>query len=354
MTDRTRAEDADDSLDRIAADLLALKNTNDPISYAEICRRVGTLRVERGVAENAAFPARSTIYDVFRAGRTRMDPHLLRDVVRALGESTDVAEEWVRRYGRLRRGGEPAPRPTERRAAPPAPAGTAPAAPRTDAALPVVDRRWRFPAAALLLACLFLNFAGMGVVELLHLPVYLDMVGTATTALVLGPWYAAAVGLVTNLCGFVVGAPGAPPYALVNIAGALVWGLGVRRFAMGRDISRYFTLNVLVAVACSLVGAPLNVLLYGGYSGHGSDSVTASFAGMGVPVIAAAFSSNILTSVIDKLLTGFIALMAFVWLYRMTRISATTMPFVEHLTSPRRRSHEHRRSHVRATATPVR
>ena len=43
--------------------------------------------------------------------------------------------------------------------------------------------------------------------------------------------------------------------------------------------------------------------MFGGYSGHGSDNVTSSIAGLGLPVVAAAFSANILTSVIDKMLS---------------------------------------------------
>ncbi|KTR82250.1 hypothetical protein NS220_19055, partial [Microbacterium testaceum] len=185
-----------------------------------------------------------------------------------------------------------------------------------------------------ILGCLVLNLAGLVVVQELHLPIYLDMAGTAVTAIVFGPWYGVAVGMMTNLLGFVVGAPGAAPFALVNVAGALVWGYGIRRFGMGGDIVRYFQLNLLVAVACTSVGAPLGVFLFGGLSGHGSDTVTVSLEHLGLPLIAAAFSTNILTSVIDKLLTGFIALIVFVWLRRAFGVSSAHMPLVDHLHAP--------------------
>ncbi|WZH35329.1 MAG: hypothetical protein PIR02_11120 [Microbacterium enclense] len=316
-----------DSLDRIARDLLAFKDSRGPVSYGELARRVGELRIARGVPASAAYPARTTVYDVFRPGRTRMDPTLVRDIVLALEADAAEADRWVERYHRIRRPAEPAARQR---------ADTAVAAP----ALPAPPRPRASPRAPLrfipvtILGCLLLNFAGLVLVQHLHLPLYLDMAGTAVAAIVFGPWYGVAVGLATNLLGFAVGAPGAAPFALVNAVGALVWGYGVRRFGMGTDIVRYFQLNLLVAIACSLVGAPLGVLLYGGFSGHGSDTVTSSLEVLGLPLVAAAFSTNILTSVIDKLLTGFVALIVFVWLRGILRVPATHMPLVDHLRVP--------------------
>ncbi|MCS5723435.1 hypothetical protein N1028_18630 [Herbiconiux sp. CPCC 203407] len=325
MTEAATADNEPDSLDRIAAELLVLKE-GLPISYAEIVRRVGQNRIDRGVSPSAAFPPRSTIYDAFRSGRARMDPVLLRDIVSALGVSAGEADGWVERCLRVQRT-RPVARPLS---------VTRPADLRAGSLDASVARPW-WSTPALLVGCVLLNLVGIVVVQQLHLPIYLDMAGTAAAAIMLGPWHGAAVGLASNLFGFVVGAPGAAPFALVNVAGALVWGYGIRRFRMGDDIVRFFNLNLLVATACSLVGAPLGVILFGGYSGHGSDTVTASIETMGLPVVAAAFSSNILTSVIDKLLTGFVALMIFVWLHRAAGFSAARMPLVEQLSAPARR-----------------
>jgi len=329
------ADELPDSLDRIAADLLALKESN-PTSYAEIGRRIGQLRIERGVPASAAYPPRSTIYDAFRAGRTWIDPTLLRDIVFALGVSAEEADQWVERSQRLRRNSEPVPR---QRVAPTPPPASIPSLPDIEKLPEAAAPRWWSPF-ALLLGCVLLNLLGIVVVQALHLPIYLDMAGTAAASIMLGPWHGAFVALASNLLGFTVGAPGAAPYALVNLAGALVWGYGVRRFRMGDDIGRFFTLNLLAATACSLVGAPLGVILFGGLNGHGSDTVTESIVVMGIPLIAAAFSANILTSVIDKLLTGFVALMIFVWLHRTAHFSAAHMPLVERLSAPSPHPHK--------------
>ncbi|MFS0712946.1 ECF transporter S component [Microbacterium sp. 2P01SA-2] len=324
-----------DSLDAIAGDLLALKDAAGPVSYAELVRRIAQLRVERGMNPAAAQPPRTTVYDAFRPGRARVDVGLLRDIVLALGADADEADRWVLRYQRTRRTDDVGPRVA---AAPrPRPATGAPrqATSPLTAPHPLVSRRTQ---ALIMLGCLIVNFIGMSTVQLLHLPIYLDMAGTAVAAMVFGPWAGVVVGLSTNVFGFVVGAPGAAPFALVNVAGALVWGYGIRRFGMGADLFRYVNLTLLVAVACSLVGAPLGVLMFGGYSGHGSDNVTSSIAGLGLPVVAAAFSANILTSVIDKLLSGFIALVGIAMLRSRVAVPTAQIPLVERLIAPNGRA----------------
>lgn len=258
----------------------------------------------------------------------------------ALGRDEDEASAWVARYRALRAPSEPAPRRVEAAATPkPGTAPPTPAAPRPATA--VLDALRKAPAsvsprfvALLMLGGVLVNFAGMSTVQALHLPVYLDMAGTAAAAIILGPWHGVVVGLTTNVFGFVIGSPGAAPFALVNVAGALVWGYGVRRFRMGATLHSYFTLNLLVAVACSMVGAPLNVLLFGGFSGHGSDDVAASIVTLGLPLVAAVFSASILTSVIDKLLAGFIALTVYAMLHARFSVPTAHMPLVERLGTP--------------------
>ncbi|WP_136586344.1 ECF transporter S component [Microbacterium hydrothermale] len=309
-----------DSLDRIAADLLALKERTGR-SYADIVRRIGLMRIERGVPHGAATPPRSTVYDAFRPGRTWIDPVLLRDIVIALDVDDADADAWVERSLQVREG-KRAPR---QRASTEAEGAEAGAPEEGDPVIDSAPNRWRLWA-PILLGGVALNLIGIGVVEALKLSIYLDMLGTAIVAIVLGPWPAALVALTSNLLGFSVGSPGAPPYALVNIVGALVWGYGVRRFGGGRDLGRFFAVNLVAGVACSLVGASISVILFHGFPGHGSDAVTAMLETKGLPLVAAAFSGNMLTSLIDKVLTGFLALTICLWLQRSVRMPSTALP----------------------------
>jgi hypothetical protein len=64
-------------------------------------------------------------------------------------------------------------------------------------------------------------------------------------------------------------------------------------------------LNVLVALVVSVVATPIVVWLGGG-TGHPSDVITAAFARLGP--WGAVFADNVLVSLVDKVLTGYIAL----------------------------------------------
>lgn len=153
-----------------------------------------------------------------------------------------------------------------------------------------------------------LNIVGGYIASALRLPVYLDMIGTAISAIVLGPWWGALVGILTNTGSALITGPVSLPFALVNVVGALLWGYGVRSWGLGRTIPRFFVLNIIVAISCTIVAAPIIVLVFGGATGNGADALTGTFLAVGQNLVGSVFSSNILTSLADKIIAGFVAL----------------------------------------------
>lgn len=153
-----------------------------------------------------------------------------------------------------------------------------------------------------------LNIVGGTINTALGLPTFLDQIGTAVVAITLGPWWGALVGVITNTAGAFVMGPAYVPFALVNVAGALVWGYGVRSLGMGATAPRFFLLNVIVALVNSAVAAPIVVFVFGGATGHSSDVLTAAFAEAGKNLLAASFASSVIVSLADKVITGFVAL----------------------------------------------
>jgi energy-coupling factor transport system substrate-specific component len=153
-----------------------------------------------------------------------------------------------------------------------------------------------------------LNIVGGQINTILKLPTFLDMIGTAVVAIVLGPWWGALVGAITNIVASFISGPIGLPFAVVNVAGALVWGYGVRTFKMGRTFTRYFILNLIVALVCTLFAVPIYVFIFGGATGHFSDMMTAAFLAAGQNLITSVFSSNIIVSLADKVISGFVAL----------------------------------------------
>lgn len=285
--------------DVVAAELGALRRRAGDPSYAEIGRRVAEQRVRDGADPHAARVARTTVYDVFRTGRTRLNVPLVREIARALGGGDADVDAWL--AGSI---GTTTDAPVPVSPAAPGPASSPPSPP------PPAPRPPRTHLLALLVACVVLNLAGRGLVLLLDLPVHLDMVGTALTAIALGPWHGAGVGLVTNVLGVAEGGPASLPFALVNVAGALVWGYGVRRLGLGRTLPRFLGLNLLVATVCTLLAVPILVLLLGGSTGHEQDTLAATVTALTSATAVGTWAANLLVSVGDKLISGFVALVA--------------------------------------------
>ena len=303
---------------RVVDALQALRFEAGGPSYAEIAMRISRLRADRTDGGPTASVARSTVYDMFRPDRKRLDGDLVADIVRALGGTEEDAALWRRRCADENAANrvasarsramppqdatatqkpEPTPKPEPR----PAPA----ARPRRGI---VLQRPVMLVLALLALSAL--NVVGGQLVLWFDLPMFLDMIGTAVAAIVLGPWYGVAVAILTQLMGAAAHSNTIGlPFTAVGVAGALRWGYGVRSWGLGRTTMRFFALCVLVAVTSTLMAAPITVLVYGGFSEHiAADTLTARLLAVGDSLGAAVFSANLVSSLLDKLISGFIAL----------------------------------------------
>lgn len=170
-----------------------------------------------------------------------------------------------------------------------------------------------------------LNIVGGTINTALKLPTFLDMIGTCVAAIVLGPWWGALVGVITNVGGSFINGPIGIPFALANVAGALVWGYGVRSWGLGRNNATYFGLNVIVALAVSAAAAPIVIFVFGGATGHSSDAITAAFAQAGQDLITAVFASNVIVSLADKIIAGYVGL-AIIWALPSNLTSGLRLP----------------------------
>lgn len=270
--------------DLLALELQALRlRAGDP-SFAEIARRISETRLARGATLHAARVARTTVFDAFRTGRARVNLDLVREITAALGGSDVDVDDWVARSA-------PQPEPLE---------GVR--------ATPVTPTPLVRDAVVLVVGCLVLNLLGRVFVDSLDLPIHLDMLGTAIAAIALGPWRGAAVGASTNVIGIFLSGAASLPFALVNVAGALLWGYGVRRLGLGRTLPRFFALNVVVGVVCTLLAVPILVLLYGGSAGDGQSPIADTILALTHQFTLAVGLSNLLVSLADKIVSGFVAL----------------------------------------------
>ena len=275
--------------DSVLTELNELRIRAGEPSYAEITRRLIQRRVAAGLDPHAAHISKSSVHDAFRVGRTRINMALTRELVQVLDGEPGLVDRWLTE--------DPSARTSVSAMEEPETAVTAAVAP-----LP--------HSAALMIGCLALNLLGREFVDYFAFPIYLDMVGTALAAIALGPWRGVAVGLSTNVIGAVGSGLISLPFALVNVVGALVWGYGVRRGRLGRTLPRFLMLNLLAAVACSATAVPILLATAGGQLRAGHDAITLLVQDAIGSTATAVALSNLLTSSADKLISGFVALVA--------------------------------------------
>jgi energy-coupling factor transport system substrate-specific component len=308
--------------DDLVLRLRSLRDDAGVPSFGDIAVSVSRVRRERGLSPERARVGRTTVYDAFRLGRQRIDADLIGDIVRALGQDEQTARAWTREAHRARSAASAAavlvhtevqvevPDPVPDEVPDPVP-DVVPDVVPDPVPDPVPTATWRPSGpwtAAVLAGCLVVNLLGRTTVDVLGLPVYLDMVGTALAAVLLGPWWGAGVGLATNAAGVVPSGLDSLLFAPVNVVGALVWGYGARHLGLARTIPRFFGLNVLAALACSAVAVPLIVIASGGVSEHASDTVVASVRTVVGSLWAGVLVANVLVSLVDKLICGFVVL----------------------------------------------
>ena len=166
------------------------------------------------------------------------------------------------------------------------------------------------PATALIVAlvplAVALNFLANSLVALLGLPIYLDTIGTFLAAALLGPWWGALAGVMTNVVGTLPNGASNLLFAPVNVAAALVWGYGIRRLLLGRTVAGFFGLAVVVGVVTGVLATPVVLFVFGGATGHPSDLITATLASFGIE--RAALVSSVVTSVPDKVIAAYAGL----------------------------------------------
>ncbi len=252
-------------------------------------------------------PPRTTVYDAFRLGRRRLDRDLVADIVEVLGGDPVPAVAPITPTTPLAAVAslpEPSTEVTP----------TQDAADETPDAEPVAARAAGFhrprPAtvAKLLVLALVLNVVGQSLMTDLDLPIWQDMTGTAVAAIALGPWWGAGVAVASMAVDVALFGDTGFAYLPVAVAGALLWGYGVRWWALARSTVRFLGLSLAVAVTCTAISVPITYLKYDGFTLHDSARLTQSLAESLPWLVAAVFVSNLVVSVVDKLVSGFIAL----------------------------------------------
>lgn len=190
---------AEDTFDRVVADLRELRASAGVVPYAEIARRIGRNRERAANGGTTHTPARSTIYDAFRLGRSRLNAELVAEIAHALGEDDQSVHQWKLRCYRVQATKELTSRPPYA-PKPPTPQNATPGERSSS------DHKSYFLLIlGVVMACISIDGVGHALVGTLHLSLYLDMIGTAVASVALGPWYGVLVAIFGTATGTIVG-----------------------------------------------------------------------------------------------------------------------------------------------------
>lgn len=156
-----------------------------------------------------------------------------------------------------------------------------------------------------------LNVAGGQIALLLHLPIYLDSMGTILIAILYGPLYGILPPLLYSLVmGFTLDI-----YSLyfmpVGIILGLVTGLAARFIRLkGWKI---IPAALLITIPGTILSSIITAVLFGGITSSGSTVIVQVLNKAGLGLTASVFLVQILTDYLDRLLS----LMLVTWLLRV-------------------------------------
>lgn len=139
-------------------------------------------------------------------------------------------------------------------------------------------------------------------VSMLQIPlIFLDTLGTILTAVLLGPWYGAIAGGLTNVIQGLITNPKNIPFALVNIAVGLIVGFAARKKEFG--YVRALVVGLILAVVAPAIGTCIAVGVFGGLTGSINDIFFTWLVKSGQSVFSSAFIPRITGNIIDKIVS---------------------------------------------------
>ncbi len=151
---------------------------------------------------------------------------------------------------------------------------------------------------------ILINYYGKYISETLKLPFWLDSLGTAFSAYLLGPTCGAIVGAAGNIM-YGINNPMAFLYALVNISFGIVIGIFAKK-GYFEDIFKSLSVGVLITLISVCISTPINCILYHGSTGNvWGDSILLMMKDWGITWVIGSFVAEFFLDFFDKLLTVF-------------------------------------------------
>lgn len=161
-----------------------------------------------------------------------------------------------------------------------------------------------------------INYVGGLLNTALGGPLYLDSIGTAVVAAVMGPWIGALSGLLYNVVSALIGGNIISAlFGICNIGTGVITGVMVRKGWFEKWWQALIINNVLVSFWNAATGSPIASVVYGGVDSSIGTSVSiAALQAIGADLVQAGFIARMPINLIDK---GIAALIAWIVVKRL-------------------------------------
>ena len=144
-----------------------------------------------------------------------------------------------------------------------------------------------------------LNILGRMVATGMKLPIWFDMIGTILASYYVGIWGGVIAGLFNNFITSVFDVM-ALAYSLTSLMAACLMYLFIKKGYMN-NLLKAVVSSFWLGIICTVVSTPLNLILYGGYSGNvWGDTLVDMLKWNDVPNVLAALSGEAVVEIVDK------------------------------------------------------
>ena len=144
------------------------------------------------------------------------------------------------------------------------------------------------------------------IVLVLHLPVYLDSIGTVLVGVICGPWAGALTGALSNIiAGMILTADWFPWFPVAAAIGATAGVMA--NIGYFKSWWKVVVTGFVIAIVATIVGTPISIIIFGGISASGSSLITAFLLETGRSLLASVLTTNFLSEPLDKTATSLLA-----------------------------------------------
>lgn len=164
------------------------------------------------------------------------------------------------------------------------------------------SRLWGTYVAIMIPLGVAINYVGGLLNTALGGPLYLDSIGTAVVAAVMGPWVGAISGLLFNIVSALMnGNMLSALFGICNIGTGLIVGYMTKWGFFEKWWQVLIVANVLVSFWNAATGSPIASVVYGGVDGSAGTSVSiAALQAIGADLVTAGFIARMPINLIDK------------------------------------------------------